>query len=57
MTDTVFEFTEFVPKCPACGEPIDYCQGHRLVDDFFAVRVLAMHNNDDHRWCFEPSAC
>lgn len=22
------EECEYVPECPVCGEPIDYCQGH-----------------------------
>ena len=42
---------EFVSRCPACGDPIDYCQGHGEIGDPGGAAILAAHDADDHRFC------
>lgn len=37
--------------CPACGEPIDYCQGHGEIGDPEGFRVLQRHDLGDHSGC------
>jgi hypothetical protein len=43
--------------CPACGESIDYCQGHGLIGDEWGARILAMHDDDNHTECHPASDC
>lgn len=45
------------PLCPACGEPIDYCQGHGPIGDPWGARILAMHDDDTHTECHPASDC
>ena len=45
------------PMCPACGEPIDYCQGHGPLGDPIGWAVLEAHDDDDHRYCHELADC
>jgi hypothetical protein len=47
---------EYVSHCPACGEPIDYCQGHGLSGDPLGHVILAAHDNGNHELCY-PSGC
>ncbi|HUV09355.1 MAG TPA: hypothetical protein VMX12_00135 [Acidimicrobiia bacterium] len=44
------------PRCPACGEPIDYCRGHGEIGDPIGFEALARHDDGDHSWC-EPRGC
>ena len=38
-------------RCPACGDPSDYCQGHGEIGDPVGFEVLKRHDNDDHDRC------
>jgi hypothetical protein len=42
---------EYIARCPACGDPIDYCQGHGQIGDPVGYRILACHDRDDHGGC------
>jgi hypothetical protein len=46
-----------VSICPACGEPIDYCQGHGEIGDPDGFAILEAHDNDDHGECHQLSEC
>ena len=43
-------------RCPACGQPIDYCQGHGSLGDPHGAEILAMHDRDNHSQC-HPDGC
>ena len=46
-----------VPYCPACGDPIDYCQGHGELTDPWGRRIVDRHYEDDlHDEC-NPYGC
>jgi hypothetical protein len=47
---------EYVSSCPACGSPIDYCQGHGPSGDPDGFAILVAHDNDDHSNC-HPDGC
>jgi hypothetical protein len=47
---------EYVERCPACGEPIDYCQGHGEIGDPGGCAILAAHDDGDHSGC-HPIGC
>lgn len=40
-----------VARCPACGDAIDYCQGHGEIGDPSGYRILQRHDNGDHVLC------
>jgi len=46
----------FDERCPACGDPSDYCQGHGEYGDPVGHKILECHDADDHRLC-HPEAC
>jgi hypothetical protein len=50
------EFDEYIARCPACGDPIDYCQGHGEIGDPVGFAILAKHDDDDHSEC-SPIGC
>lgn len=33
LDDDDFDDIEYIGRCPACGDPIDYCQGHGTIGD------------------------
>jgi hypothetical protein len=43
-------------RCPACGEPIDYCQGHGESGDHWGAATLAAHDAGNHGTC-DPRGC
>lgn len=43
-------------KCPACGDPADYCQGHGMIADPYGWGVLRAHDNGHHADC-DPRGC
>lgn len=43
-------------RCPACGSPIDYCQGHGPSGDPAGYAVLEAHDAGDHSGC-DPEGC
>lgn len=45
------------PFCPACGERIDFCQGHGPVGDPIGHQTLRFHDDDIHFECHENSEC
>lgn len=45
------------PRCPACGQPIDYCQGHGPIGDPWGYVILAAHDDDNHKACHELADC
>lgn len=38
-------------RCPACGDPIDYCTGHGQIGDPVGWAILEAHDADDHSRC------
>lgn len=47
---------EYIGRCPACGDVIDYCQGHGESGDPAGFAILAAHDDDDHSEC-HPDGC
>lgn len=47
---------EPVSCCPACGDPIDYCQGHGEIGDPAGRAILDAHDDGDHSQC-HPEGC
>lgn len=47
---------EETARCPACGEAIDYCQGHGVIGDPDGAIILDMHDVGDHSRC-HPDGC
>jgi hypothetical protein len=43
-------------RCPACGEPVDYCAGHGPIGDPAGAAILDAHDNGDHAGC-HPVGC
>jgi hypothetical protein len=50
------QFVDFEVKCPACGDPIDYCGGHGEIGDPIGAEILSYHDQGDHFQC-DPSVC
>jgi hypothetical protein len=48
---------EHASHCPACGEVIDYCQGHGDLGDPTGHRILLAHTDDDHAQCHPLADC
>ncbi len=40
-----------VPRCPACGQEMDYCLGHGEIGDPVGAAILAAHDDGDHSRC------
>lgn len=47
---------EYIARCPACGDVIDYCQGHGEIGDSYMAEILRMHDNGLHTECLR-SVC
>lgn len=47
---------EPVSRCIACGDPIDYCQGHGMIGDPTGYAILQAHDDGDHSGC-HPNGC
>jgi hypothetical protein len=47
---------EYVARCPACGDVIDYCRGHGEIGDLAGFLALADHDRGDHTSC-SPMGC
>lgn len=43
--------------CPACGDPIDYCQGHGESGDPKAFIIIERHDIGKHDTCHYNSDC
>lgn len=48
---------EFVSSCPACGQIIDYCQGHGDIGDPYGAAILERHDSGDHTSCHPDVLC
>lgn len=46
---------EYESRCVACGDPIDYCQGHGEVGDFWGHVILTSHDCGIHSFCDEDA--
>lgn len=57
--DDVTEDDEYEPQslCPACGSPIDYCQGHGELGDPAGYAILQAHDSGDHSQCAVEADC
>jgi len=42
-------------RCPACGDPIDYCQGHGEIGDPEGFAALELHDLGNHSRCHTDS--
>ena len=52
--DDVDDDVDFIGGCPACGDPIDYCQGHGEIGDPIGAAILQAHyDRDDHTMCVD----
>ena len=60
IVDTKYQYEyedEYLESgCPACGDPISYCQGHGEYGDPMGFRLLMLHDNDIHTLC-APTGC
>ena len=46
------------PVCPACGDHIDYCQGHGRISDPLGYHIVSDHHDfDKHDRCHSASDC
>jgi hypothetical protein len=45
-----------IERCPVCGEPSDYCQGHGETGDPRGWRYMVAHDHGDHIQC-HPAGC
>lgn len=43
-------------RCPVCGDPADYCQGHGETGDPRGWRKMIAHDHGDHTEC-HPAGC
>lgn len=43
--------------CPACGDRIDYCQGHGVIGDPRGRAILDRHDSGDHEHCHPTARC
>jgi len=55
MTTTI-QHDDGVARCPACGEPIDYCQVHGELGDTLGAYILRQHDEGHHDLC-SPVGC
>ena len=47
---------DYEERCPACGDFIDYCQGHGELGDPVGLSILMAHDDESHENC-HPAAC
>lgn len=50
------QFTGYA-VCPACGQPVDQCQGHEEIGDPTGFLILWQHDEGDHGTCHEEAEC
>ena len=51
MSYEMDDYVDTDERCPACGSPIDYCQGHGDIGDPFGAMILEAHDYGDHTQC------
>lgn len=52
--EAVSDYYEY--GCPACGQPMDYCQGHGEIGDAAGHAILEAHDDGNHYGC-HPDGC
>lgn len=57
MDELVAFEAEYPSVCPACGSPIDYCQGHGEIGDPVGRAILDAHDDGDHAGCHQDADC
>lgn len=50
------EESDDTARCPVCGEPIDYCQGHGAIGDPLGYAKMVGHDDGRHGVC-HPAGC
>ena len=50
------DWIELTSYCPACGDPIDHCQGHGETGDPEGRAILEAHDTGSHVGC-HPNGC
>jgi len=40
-------------RCPACGDPHDYCQGHGEIGDPDGRAIVDAHDDGEHTNCMK----
>lgn len=55
-TDDIWFDEAAYSSCPACGSPMDYCQGHGPMGDPAGFDVLIAHDEGNHYGC-HPDGC
>jgi hypothetical protein len=50
------DYDDYSARCPACGDVIDYCQGHGEIGDPAGRAILDSHDVGDHTQC-HPDGC
>lgn len=56
LRDAAMGEAESVSRCPVCGDPIDYCQGHGQIGDPIGASILSAHDDGYHGRC-DPAGC
>lgn len=51
------DIMDYVAICPACGNPIDFCQGHGQMGDPRGALILDRHDDGDHEFCHTDADC
>ena len=54
--DPETDIDEYVGRCPACGDWIDFCQGHGPSGDPVGYVILTAHDDGIHAGC-NPLGC
>ena len=49
--DARLDAEDYESRCPACGDVIDYCQGHGEIGDPQGFAILQAHDDGDHSGC------
>lgn len=51
------EDEEMNSRCPVCGDPVDYCQGHGEIGDPVGFEFMQLHDEGLHALCHPFSDC
>lgn len=54
--EAIEDLVASIGNCPACGEVMDFCQGHGEFGDPEGRQVLDQHDAGDHSSC-NPRGC
>lgn len=48
---------EYLSRCPACGDGIDFCQGHGQIGDPRGYEIRLSHERGEHDNCHPEADC